>query len=290
MLWRAACRVVGIVLLGGLLSAVLVRYAPGFGSDEEKLDTRFSEGSLRKLEERHEPERDVAGFYWRFLVNYVQGDLGQSRLLQRPVASLFAERLPVTAAAVAAGLAAAWMLVLVTACAVARSRSRALGAAGRAGATVLQCLPAGVLALLILGMGGRGAMVCGGAIAVVLYPRLLHYVLNLLEESCELAHVVTARAKGAGEWRILRGHVLPVCLPQLVALGGTSVSMALSAAIPLEAILDMPGAGQLAWQAALARDLTLLVNVTMLMSLAITIANTAAAAAGRRRPAWVEAA
>ena len=285
MLWRAVCRVAGLVLLGGLVSAVLVRHAPGFASDEEQLDVRRSEASLRKLEQRRRQERDIAGFYYRFLSGYLRGDLGQSRLLQRPVASLFAERLPVSGQALAIGLTAAWVLSLTTACPIARSRRRALEAAGRAGATVLQCVPAGVLGLLLLGLGGRGAAVCGVAIAVVLFPRLLHYVLNLLEEGYRLAHVVTARAKGAGEVRILLRHVLPACLPQLVSLFGASVSMALSAAIPLEVILDVPGAGKLAWQAALGRDLTLLVNVTVLMSLVITIANTVAAA-GRAMPAW----
>jgi len=244
-----------------------------------------SEASLRRLEQQRRHERDVAAFYCRFLVRYVQGDLGYSHLLQRPVASLFAERLPVSGQAAAAGLTAAWVLSLVTAWPIARSRGRLLEAAGRAGATVLQCMPAGVLGLLVLGLGGRGATACGAAIAIVLFPRLLHYVLNLLEEGYGMAHVVTARAKGAGEGRILLRHVLPSCLPQLVSLFGASVSMALSAAIPLEVILDVPGAGQLAWQAALGRDLTLLVNVTVLMSLAITAANTAAAA-GRAAPAW----
>jgi ABC-type dipeptide/oligopeptide/nickel transport system permease component len=42
----------------------------------------------------------------------------------------------------------------------------------------------------------------------------------------------------------------------------------------MEVILDTPGIGQLAWQAALARDMSLLVALTIFFSLAIISANT----------------
>jgi len=44
------------------------------------------------------------------------------------------------------------------------------------------------------------------------------------------------------------------------------VNMALGAAIPVEALCDSPGVGQLVWKAALARDLPVVVNVTILIA------------------------
>jgi len=44
------------------------------------------------------------------------------------------------------------------------------------------------------------------------------------------------------------------------------------AVILIEAICDAAGLGRLAWQAALARDLPLLLNLTMLIALATTAA------------------
>jgi peptide/nickel transport system permease protein len=67
---------------------------------------------------------------------------------------------------------------------------------------------------------------------------------------------------------------VPVALPQLGALAAISVSLALGAAIPLEALCDQPGIGQLAWQAALGRDLPLLVGLTLVMALVVMTANT----------------
>ena len=71
-------------------------------------------------------------------------------------------------------------------------------------------------------------------------------------------------------------HVVPVVAPQLLALAGVSVSMAVGAAIPVEALCGLPGIGQLAWQAALARDLPLLVNITILVTLVTLLANSSA--------------
>jgi peptide/nickel transport system permease protein len=71
-------------------------------------------------------------------------------------------------------------------------------------------------------------------------------------------------------------HILPVAAPQLFALAGVSVSLAFAAAIPVEVLCDLPGMGQLAWQAAMGRDLVLLVNLTMMVTLITVVANSAA--------------
>ena len=60
----------------------------------------------------------------------------------------------------------------------------------------------------------------------------------------------------------------------MLALAGVSVSMALGAAIPVEALCGISGIGQLAWQAALGRDLSLLVTVTVLVTVVTLAANT----------------
>ena len=58
-------------------------------------------------------------------------------------------------------------------------------------------------------------------------------------------------------------------------------SIGFGAAIPIEALCDSPGLGQLAWQAALSRDLPLIVNVTLIVCLVMLAANSFADLAGR---------
>jgi len=98
----------------------------------------------------------------------------------------------------------------------------------------------------------------------------------LLGKASSLPHVLAARAKGLSEARILFWHVIPVVAPQMLAVAGVSVSMAIGAAIPVEALCGLAGVGQLAWQAALARDLPLLVNITILVTIVTLVANSGA--------------
>jgi peptide/nickel transport system permease protein len=62
---------------------------------------------------------------------------------------------------------------------------------------------------------------------------------------------------------------------------GVSFAISCGAAIPIEALCDSPGLGQLAWQAALSRDLPLIVNVTLVVSLVMLAANSLADLTGR---------
>jgi peptide/nickel transport system permease protein len=136
-----------------------------------------------------------------------------------------------------------------------------------------------VLALLSVLWNLPGAL----AIALIIFPRDYRYTRNLLDKAYSLPHIITARAKGVSQARILLWHVVPVVGPQLLALAGVSVSLALGAAIPVEALCGLPGIGQLAWQAALARDLPLLMNITVVVTLVTLLANSSADVIGR---AW----
>jgi peptide/nickel transport system permease protein len=111
-------------------------------------------------------------------------------------------------------------------------------------------------------------------IAAVIFPRVFRYARNLLIQASARAHVITARAKGLGPARILFRHVLPCVAGELRALAGVSLSLAFTAAIPVEAICDSPGVGQLAWQAALARDLPLLTNLTLIVTAVTLVGNS----------------
>jgi peptide/nickel transport system permease protein len=79
-----------------------------------------------------------------------------------------------------------------------------------------------------------------------------------------------------GEFRIFSSHIFSMTLPEMVALGSSSVSMAMGATIAAEALCDQPGLGQLAWKAALARDLPLLLALTLLIAAVTLVCNRAA--------------
>ncbi len=250
------------MLLGGLLGASLVKFAPGFNSDEENLDARLSPESKQALQAARASENNIARYYLHYLLALVHGELGTSRSLARPVTELLKERLPVTIKCVASGWAMGWCLGFALAVSAVTLQSQAYDALASVLIGSLLCFPIAVISLMFMYVGGPAWLVIG----LIVFPNVFRYSRNLLASSNAQLHVLTARAKGAGRMRVFIWHILPTSAPQLLALGGVTMSVALGAAIPIEAIFDLPGTGQLAWQSALARDLPVLVSLTLLMT------------------------
>jgi len=281
LLARQARRILLTALLGGLLGATLVRLGPGFGVDERELDSRLSAESQLAIRSEHARDNNIALFYARYLAGLMRGDFGFSRSLNRPVAELLKERLPLTleslAYGVLGGTSVGLLLALLTVW------WRAPGSNWMPAVLSGLCLatPAAVVALIFLWMGAPGRW----AIALVVFPHVYRYAKNLLAATYQSPHVLAAQAKGLSSWRVLWAHVFTPAAPQLAALAGISVSLSFGASIPIEVVCDTPGVGQLAWRAALDRDLPLLVTITVLVALMTLVVNSLAdLALARWRP------
>ncbi len=269
--WHALA-LLATVFLGGLLSATLVRLAPGFDADERELDPHLNAESVQALRLARHQDHNVFRFYFSYMKRAAHGDLGTSLALGQPVRTLLRERIPLTLRLLSVGLGLAWVLALTLSLTAAWLRLSIYDALSTVVSGGLLCIPAAVLALLSVLWNVPGAL----AIALIVFPHTYRYARNLLVKVYSRPHIIAARAKGLGETRILFWHVVPVVTPQLLAVAGVSVSMAVGAAIPVEALCGLPGIGQLAWQAALARDLPLLVNITILVTLVTLLANSSA--------------
>ena len=186
--------------------------------------------------------------------------------------ALLRERAPLTLRLVGIGLLLSWAAAMALALSAAWLRVQAYDALTTVISGAFLCIPAAVLALLSVLWNVPGSL----AVGLIVFPRVYRYSRNLLAKAYSLPHIVTARAKGLSELRILFWHVVPVAGPQLLAVAGVSVSIAVGAAIPVEALCGLAGVGQLAWQAALARDLPLLMNITILVTLVTLLANSGA--------------
>ena len=281
-MFRSICygigRLLAIMLLASLFGATLMRVAPGFSSDEQALNSNLSSQSIQAIRQARLANADIPRYYAGYISSLLLGDLGVSQSLNQPVRDLLRERLPVTLRSILIALTLAWFLGLALAvmAQLANSRLLALLTEGVSGTFI--STPAAVLALLFVLLRLPPEL----AAALLVFPKIYRYCHNLLHESYELPHVLTARAKGAGNWRVLTWHVAPTALPQLLALVGVSISIVIGVLLPIEVICDVPGIGQLAWQAAESRDLPLLVNLTLVVAF-VTVCTTMLSDAARRR-------
>jgi peptide/nickel transport system permease protein len=261
-----------LALLGGFLCATLVRFAPGYGIDERELDFRLNHQSVQEIRKQNHINSGLMSYYGRYLAAAIHGDFGTSQWLQQPVSSLVRERFPVTARSVSLGVATAWAMALLLVLASFFIRNFAFDFSGTLFSGLIIALPAAVVAVLAVYL--RAPVFT--AIAVIVFPKLFRYLRNMLLHAFEQPYILAARARGVGTTRIIVRHVLPLSASPLFALLGISLSIAFGAAIPVEALCDSPGVGQLAWQAALNRDLPLITTLTLIVTLVTVAANSLA--------------
>jgi peptide/nickel transport system permease protein len=276
-IFRGAAKTFLIVFIAGFLGATLVRFAPGYGVTEQELDNRLSANSLRAIRQSHAAPGNLIEFYLQYGGRILRGDLGFCDSLGEPVRQLIGERFPETMKSVGFGVVLGWAVGLSFAMLSVGVRSATVDFGTSLLATIAVCTPAAVLALLCTMTQAPGRLV----IAAAVFPKVFQYARNLLLRSASLPHVLAANARGLSRSRVFLRHIVPVAAPQLLAVAGVTVSIAFTAAIPVEALCDMPGIGQLAWKAALARDLDVLVILTMIVTTVTLVANSTAELLGK---------
>jgi peptide/nickel transport system permease protein len=85
--------------------------------------------------------------------------------------------------------------------------------------------------------------------------------------------MVAARARGASEWRALLTHALPNALLPVITMLGMSLPFLVSGSLVIEVVFSWPGMGQVMYDAALARDVPLLLGGTILATVAVVVGN-----------------
>jgi peptide/nickel transport system permease protein len=103
-----------------------------------------------------------------------------------------------------------------------------------------------------------------------LYARMIRAsLLEALEED----YVRTARAKGAGTFRVMRAHVLRNSLMPVVTMIGMDVGVAFGGALFIETVFELPGMGRLLVRSLANGDLPMIMGIVLVVSLAVVLAN-----------------
>ena len=121
---------------------------------------------------------------------------------------------------------------------------------------LLQHLVLPVAAIGVTGVGGVARYLRGS----LLDERTEHYVL-------------AARARGCSERRALLAHALPNSLLPLITMTGMSLPFLVSGSLVVEVVFSWPGMGQVMYNAALGRDVPLLLGGTIVATVAVVVGN-----------------
>ena len=251
-----------VVLVGGFAASALVRFSPGFDIDENSWNPKISESTRVAMQAQRHTENSLPVFYARYLAAAARGDLGQSDSFRAPVTELLRERAPVSAILMAWGMAGGLILAALFAWLAVWPRRRGLETLSVSASGFLLAIPPAVLALFFFFHEAP----LGIAVALALLPRLFGTMRALLDDLYRSPVLLAARARGLSPATLAIRYVLAAAAPQWIALAGVALVLAFGSLIPIEALCGVPGIGQLAWKAALARDLPLLAGLALIVT------------------------
>ncbi len=262
-------RVVSLVLLSVLGTTALMYAAPGYFTDAREMDATHGVEVRTELQALKQQQGSLAAVLRSEMQLWSHGDLGRSRQFDTDVRDLLKERAGRSLRLLASGVIAGWSAALLLAIPLSLRRGVAVNV-GTAGVTaLLLALPVGVLATLCL-LGNTGGPVL--VMALVVAARDFKVLYRLVKSLWSAPFILHARANGLSSAQLLRAHIGPYVSRELLSVVVMSFTLALSALVPVEVIFDVPGLGQLAWSAAMNRDLPVLAAVTGLMSACVGIA------------------
>ncbi len=285
------------ILLGvSVIVFSMMHLAPGDPA-EAILGPRGTEELLRQARKDLGLDRPLYEQYGRWLLNAVQGDLGESYRLNRPVAGEVLARFKNSAilASVAFVVAVAAGIAVGVLSAVRRGgiMDNALMAVTLTGIS-MPPFYLGML-LIILFSVELDLLPTGGMYDVRQDPSFRGLVVHLILPALTLAavpiaviarimrssmlevvgqdYIRTARAKGLRDRVVIARHALRNALIPVVAVVGLQVGYLLSATALVEVVFSWPGLGSLLVQSIVQRDLPLAQGAVLLIAVIYVIVN-----------------
>ncbi|MBB4104457.1 peptide/nickel transport system permease protein [Rhizobium borbori] len=299
---RRILQAIPIMLLIMVGSFLLIKMAPGDTVDALVGDMGGADPAfVARLRAEYGLDESVFVQLWRYLMKLAQLDFGWSYVYEQPVLTVLMARLGNTMLLMVASLTVAFVFgITLGAFAARRAYSLTDNVISTLG-LVFYAMPSFFLSLLMIlvfsvklgwlpvgGIRTIGAFKTGWADVIDVARHLvmptaalsliyLAFYMRLMRTSVlevmDLDFVRTARAKGAGDFRLMVHHVMRNALLPVVTLLGLQFSTVLGGSVVIETIFSLPGLGQLAYTSVIKRDLNMLMGIVALSSVIVVIVN-----------------
>ena len=304
MIVRRLLLLIPMVWLVATLTFIVVAAAPGSYADTVD-HPGLTAGQREALRARYGLDQPIHRQYLTWLGSLATGDLGTSFVTKESVVRLMARTLPPTILLGATALLLDFVLGVLVAVMAARrphgwfdriSTVFSLGIAGLpsfwvAGLVVL------VFALLLgwfpashmhsVGAEGlspiasladlvRHLLLPAACLGLVGAAGTARYLRSTLLDIRGERYILAARARGLSERRVLWVHTLRPALLPVVTLLGLSLPFLVSGSVVIETIFSWPGMGQVAFNAARARDIPLILGAALIGAAAVVLGNLVA--------------
>jgi len=234
--------------------------------------------------------------YGRWLWDALRGDLGFSRIHARPVLEVLIPALRQTCKLMLGGFSIAVLLSLLLGVAAALRPGSWLDGMVSTVALAGVSVPVFWLALLLIlvfavnlhmlpasGVGDgswadmlRHMVLPVITLALSITGQFVRYVRAAMVDALRMDHVRTARAKGAGERRVVLIHALRPALIPVVTVMALSFGGLFGGALITETMFAQPGMGKMIYDAILGNDYNLALSGLLFATLVTLLSNLAA--------------
>lgn len=289
-----------VVLWGvSILIFVIIQLTPGDFARAQLGSTATAE-QVQKLREALGLDEPIVVQYTIWLGNALQGDLGLSFQHKVDAFDLVVDKFKNTLILTGAALALSTFVGLVIGV-VAGTRPNSL--VDRFATTlgvVAASVPTfwiGIVLLLVFALNlewlpavgmydvrdpgglpdlGRHLILPTLTVAAVPAAVIARLVRSAVLEIMNLDYIRTARAKGLREGNVIGGHALRNALPGFVAIVAIQAGYLLGGSLVAEVVFSWPGMGSQLYTSVGARDIPVIMSITVLVALAFTLLNLVA--------------
>ena len=227
--------------------------------------------------------------YWRFVVKVARGDFGQSLQHQQPAMALVLERLPASLTLTVTGVLLAVAAAVPLGIAAAVRRGTAVDRVAVAISAVGQSAPffwIGLMLMLVFSLTlhllpttgyGTWRHLVMPALTLASYPMaaIARLVRASMLDVLDREYVVTARAKGLRESRVVLTHALKNAALPVVTVIGLQFGLLLGGSLVAETIFAWPGVGRLMLFAISNRDYPLVEAAVFVLAMVFVTCNLA---------------
>jgi peptide/nickel transport system permease protein len=289
-----------ILFLASIISFTIIQLPPGdfltsYIMQLRMSGTSVSESEIARLEKQYDLDAPMVLQYLSWLARLVRGDMGMSFEWNRPVATLLAERIPITLAVSVSTLIFTYLVAVPIGIYSATHQYSAgdyavtvLGFAGLAIPNFLFALILMFFASRFLGLSVGGLfspqyqeapwslakaldMLAHLPIPIVIVglsgtASLIRIMRGCLLDELRKQYVVTARAKGVVERRLLFRYPVRVAINPIISSMGWTLPAIISGETITAIVLDLPTTGPLLFEALMSQDMFLAGSTVMLLT------------------------
>jgi peptide/nickel transport system permease protein len=282
------------LFLVGVSVFSLIRLIPGDPA-QLMLGDGVDAGQLAEVRRQMGLDQPIHIQFVEWASKVLRVDLGVSLSDGQAVLPLLFERFQVSGVVVIIAVVAALLIAVPAGLFAAHKQNRAADISIVALSTVLLSIPSfwlGLILLLAFGLELGWLPVVGYVpLSTSLSKGMTFLVLPIVTlavieagvltrmmrasaiEVQRLEYVTHARAKGASEWRVLTGHILPNAFAPTLTLVGLILGNLLGGIAVLETVFTLPGLGRLLVDAIFARDYPVVQGCLLFTALIYVLVN-----------------